>query len=140
MTDAKHTPGPWRVQERFGTVFTTSNPEEGTGMTNAIASACRRGRDAGSEVTLDESEANARLIAAAPCMLEALRMVLNYAERETCKHEETWRGGAIWEICSCCGAKWADDEGGKPEWQDPPEWAAARAAIAKAEGRGGDRG
>ena len=43
-----------------------------------------------------------------------LRYVLEYAERETCTHEETHRGGAIWEICDSCGAKWADDAGGKP--------------------------
>lgn len=33
------------------------------------------------------------------------------------------------EICHGCGAKWADDEGGKPEWVDPPEWEQARAAL-----------
>lgn len=43
-----------------------------------------------------------------------LRSVLEYAEQATCLHEETHRGGAIWEICDYCGAKWADDEGGKP--------------------------
>jgi len=42
------------------------------------------------------------------------RAVLEFAERNTCTHEETHRGGAIWEICSYCGKKWADDEGGKP--------------------------
>jgi hypothetical protein len=41
--------------------------------------------------------------------------VLEYAERETCTHEETHRGGAMWEICDSCGKKWADDEGGKPD-------------------------
>ncbi len=44
-----------------------------------------------------------------------LRSVLEYAERETCTHEETHRGGSIWEICDFCGKKWADDEGGKPD-------------------------
>jgi hypothetical protein len=36
----------------------------------------------------------------------------------------------LWTICNSCGAKWADDEGGMPEWQDPPEWEQARAALA----------
>ena len=47
-------------------------------------------------------------------VLSVLEAVAEYAARNTCLHEETYRGGAIWEICSQCGAKWADDEGGKP--------------------------
>jgi iron complex transport system substrate-binding protein len=26
-------------------------------------------------------------------------------------HEDTYRGGSIWTICSACGMKWADDNG-----------------------------
>ena len=48
-------------------------------------------------------------------LVRLLQSVLEYAERETCTHEETHRGGAIWEICDSCGKKWADDEGGKPD-------------------------
>ena len=62
-------------------------------------------------------------------LLEALKAMLHRDERNTCRHEETHRGGALWEICDSCGAMWADDEGGKPEWEDPKEWAQARAAI-----------
>lgn len=62
-------------------------------------------------------------------LLEALKEMLHRDERNTCRHEETHRGGAIWEICDSCGAMWADDEGGKPEWEDPKEWTQARAAI-----------
>lgn len=79
-------------------------------------------------------EEHARLIAAAPELYEATLMLLARDERNTCQHEETHRGGTIWEICDSCGAKWADDEGGKPTWEDPPEWIAARAALAKARG------
>lgn len=61
-------------------------------------------------------------------LLTALINLLARDERETCQHEETHRGG-IWEICDHCGREWADDRGGKPAWQDPPEWVAARAAI-----------
>lgn len=66
-------------------------------------------------------------------MVQALKALLKRDESNTCQHDETYRGGAIWEICRQCDAKWADDEGGKPEWQDPPEWTAAREAIAKHE-------
>lgn len=43
-----------------------------------------------------------------------LTALIRYAEKQTCLHEETYHGGAIWEICGHCGMKWADDEGGKP--------------------------
>lgn len=60
---------------------------------------------------------------------DALQALLRRDQRN-CQHEETERGGVLWEICTQCGAKWADDDGGKPEWQDPPEWAQADAALA----------
>jgi hypothetical protein len=50
----------------------------------------------------------------------------------TCQHDSTYRGGVIWEICEGCGAKWADDRGGKPQWKDPVEWVLAEEAIAQA--------
>jgi hypothetical protein len=62
---------------------------------------------------------------------EALTNLLDRDERNTCQHEDTYRGGMIWEICSACGLKWEDGKGGKPEWVDPPEWVAARAALAE---------
>ena len=66
---------------------------------------------------------------------EALTQLLSYAERQICAHDNTHRGGAIWEICDDCGAKWADDEGGKPEFKWPNEIEAARAALAASTGQ-----
>jgi predicted nuclease with TOPRIM domain len=86
----------------------------------------RSGEDGLEYAAADELDAlraeNARL-------REALKKLLDYSERYTCKHEETHRGGFLWEICDVCGDKWADDMGGKTEWKDPPEWVAARAAL-----------
>ena len=48
-------------------------------------------------------------------LFQHLTAVLTHAENQTCLHEETHRGGAIWEICDLCGTKWADDRGGKPK-------------------------
>ena len=48
------------------------------------------------------------------CFIRQFESLLIYAEQQVCLHEETHRGGVIWEICDSCGAKWADDEGGKP--------------------------
>lgn len=65
----------------------------------------------------------------------ALTQLLSYAERQICAHDNTHRGGAIWEICDDCGAKWADDEGGKPEFKWPNEIEDARAALAASTGQ-----
>ena len=61
--------------------------------------------------------------------VNALEALLRRDEINTCQHEDTYRGGAIWEICSACDMKWAYDRGGKPEWKDPEEWVAARRVI-----------
>ncbi len=72
--------------------------------------------------------------------MELLRGLVSEIERQTCEHAETHRGGAIWEICDSCGAKWADDEGGKPEFEWPEsvekarEFLAAHPAVEKAGG------
>ena len=70
-----------------------------------------------------------RLRAELAAAREALRKLLRYAECNTCQHEETHRTGFRWEVCDLCGAKWADDEGGKPEYVDPPAISEARAAL-----------
>lgn len=73
--------------------------------------------------------------------LDLLRGLVSEVERKTCCHEETHRGGAIWEICDSCGAKWADDEGGKPEFEWPESVEKAReflAAHPTVEQAGGD--
>ena len=66
-------------------------------------------------------------------LLAALKALLERDVRNTCQHDNTSRGGAIWTICDHCDAMWADDKGGKPNWRDPPEWTRARAAINRAE-------
>lgn len=62
-------------------------------------------------------------------LVKALQRLLSWSDRQVCTHEETHRGGAIWEICDMCGAKWADDEGGKPELKWPDEIEGARTAL-----------
>lgn len=70
-----------------------------------------------------------RLRAEVERLRSALLNLLRRDEQNTCTHEKTHRGGALWEICDDCGAAWADDVGGKPKWNDPPEWVEARAAL-----------
>ena len=64
--------------------------------------------------------------------------LLREIERQTCAHEETHRGGFLWEICDACGAKWADDEGGKPEFKWPKVVEKARAMLEADPGAKGD--
>lgn len=65
MTQSKHTPSPWSL-EKVGDDFSVVNREhEGDDWDIA---------------TVHSTEANARLIAAAPELLEALEIMLKYAE------------------------------------------------------------
>ena len=70
-----------------------------------------------------------------PVTLKALRALLDHVDRNTCEHEETYRGGFIWTICSGCGRKWADDQGGFVPYSDAPAVAAARFVCEAADAR-----
>ena len=60
---------------------------------------------------------------------KALEDLLRHVDAETCTHEETHRGGAIWTICDSCGRQWADDRGGFKPHEDAPAVAAARLIL-----------
>ncbi|MNY39932.1 hypothetical protein D3C86_1746430 [compost metagenome] len=66
--------------------------------------------------------------------IQLIQSLLSHIERNTCEHEETYRGGAIWEICRMCGAKWADDEGGRPEFKWPDYAEEARELLDRHKG------
>lgn len=66
-------------------------------------------------------------------MLRALKALHRWADGKVCRHEDTHRGGTIWEICDQCGERWADDEGGKPRFELPDCIVDAEFAIAAAE-------
>lgn len=92
------------------------------------------------EFLLKVDQAGIDFVARKQMLTTAMTNLLRFAERNICTHEDTHRAGVIWEVCSACGAKWADDEGGKPEFTWPDEIAVARAAIAEpvaAENQGG---
>lgn len=67
--------------------------------------------------------------------VELLEALLAHIEESTCTHDNTHRGGAIWEICDDCGAQWADDRGGKPVFKWPDCVEETRAILAS-HGRG----
>lgn len=95
MSEQKHTPGPWEIQSQGPTeqVYVIDNPR--------ISFVCRM-----EEGTQEQKKVNARLIAAAPEMLESLR--------DTCRIIQGWEHATPMQIANV-----ADK---------------ARAAIAKAEG------
>lgn len=95
----------------------------------AECDALRTKSNAGRACVVATQGANERLRTECDALRAALKGLLARDQRNTCLHESTHRGGAIWEICDGCGLKWADDEGGKPEWVDPPEWDAAFDAL-----------
>ena len=103
MTEAKHTPGPWRTrasQDASGDIGITA-PD----VPNVIAECFADMRFVG-EFAIVEAQANAHLIAAAPETTDALRSLLRLFE----------------EI-----------DGGEND--DAPELVAARAALAKSQGK-----
>ena len=65
-------------------------------------------------------------------VMEVIAGLVYEVERNICPHEETHRGGSIWEICDMCGSRWADDRGGKPEFKWPEVVEKARAMLAAA--------
>ena len=74
MSAAKHTPGPWLIEGR--TIYSLMHHGWNRGvevLKNRFWASCYHDRS----VTDEEAEANARLIAAAPELLEALQMFLD---------------------------------------------------------------
>lgn len=68
MTQTQHTPGPWQYWPSIGQVNRPGDPNQ---ICNIPPN--------GDKKPADENDANARLIAAAPELLEALEMVVNIA-------------------------------------------------------------
>lgn len=100
---AKHTPGPWQLAEKYNCCDVRAVDGPYVASSNASAA-----------IRWDVKEANARLIAAAPELLEALNALLDadlYADGE-----------------GVCFIKHADTDSGERAVK------MARAAIAKAEG------
>jgi hypothetical protein len=124
MTDSAHTPGPWAVFSEY--------PSEVQTASNQTIASCWHAACEGLDIsligilpcTLEESAANARLIAAAPDLLAALKSayyaLANIAEgfEYSCLPDDL------------CGEAACSEGGCIRDKRD-----AARAAIAKAEGQ-----
>lgn len=110
--NTKHTPGPWKCPDITLDIITADRKQ-------SIA-VCHRSVDGNYKPGLQEAKANARLIAAAPELLEALKDCADWTR--LCEHPEVVKlrhVDVVTEAEAC--QKVAQDN--------------ARAAIAKAEGR-----
>ena len=90
VSTGKHTPGPWQTALDNDAVYIAGEtmqdqPEEGRNLCPVIAKIVYAEVQGGQ----DQAETNARLIAAAPELLEALVGLLDLAENEA------WSGGII---------------------------------------------
>lgn len=83
----------------------------------------------------ERDEARAQIVQ----LYSVLNRLVSFVDNQICRHEETHRGGLIWEICDFCGAKWADDEGGKPKFVEPKEVSDAYRALREIEKIIGER-
>lgn len=92
--DSKHTPGPWIASEpdQFNDITINRGPEEPLAIAAVVNGEMRR---MGGK--LDEHEANARLIAAAPLMLEAL-MEIQQAAQEAMKGDATDQSKTMFDV------------------------------------------
>ncbi len=110
LTESKYTPGPWKVTtDRHGRPTMVFSVSRGKG----VAKTAWDGYAEQSDKEAAEEAANARLIAAAPDLLEALKKLLESEDLD------------IYPSSIECGYEF-----------DAEKWAeAARAVVAKAEGR-----
>jgi len=106
--ESKHTPGPWSVQN--GAVYGCNNPKHGSSphvcaLDNTPIRIASMDRDGPNKVHAPtERDANARLIAAAPDMLQALeRMVAVYEYVTQIRHDDDALAQAIAAIAKAQG-------------------------------------
>lgn len=100
---SKHTPGPWRLETTTKGVFTSS------AVLQRVVTIPVIGKHVGSGVYLskhvenkdapDHDEANARLIAAAPDLLEAAKFTLENIDHDACKPD---RQPPRKDLCPAC--------------------------------------
>lgn len=119
-----HTPGPWKTGYSGHSVYGPDR-DFGAGQTTHVICICR------SPARTEENKANARLIAAAPELLDALQIVRDCGQPTPVSlyDEEAIEG---WRWTHPDGREWEEiGDHGAP----PPLHPAARAAIASATGK-----
>jgi hypothetical protein len=72
---AKHTPTPWVIEGELDYIYVVNNESKDERACDGVRQVCRVGQGDFEYLDYDEALANAKLIAAAPAMLEALRYI-----------------------------------------------------------------
>lgn len=95
---SKHTPGPWAVEDPMGREVGLWIVQQGLETYDwaCIAMVTADNDTAGRKITYTEQQANARLIAAAPDLLEALALLLEREEAgDVCELDRATARAAI---------------------------------------------
>lgn len=83
---SKHTPGPWRLSSESPNIIKRDYTHIGLGDSSGYLIASSMGNDnSGFYATVEEGLANARLIAAAPDLLEALQIMIDFGDETACE-------------------------------------------------------
>lgn len=89
-----HTPGPWDLYQPYSNVWQVFPAQDGDdhSICRVSMTYCEVGK--GGKNVPSENEANARLIAAAPELLEALEGALIALDADTSRGRESWEDDA----------------------------------------------
>lgn len=79
MSDAKHTPGPWGIEQTESSNWIGRMRLDGSGKVSELVTSTDRAHL--KPEALARNDANARLIAAAPELLETLRVLVAHLDR-----------------------------------------------------------
>lgn len=113
MNDTQHTPGPWKIGTPGPNGCYTIGTEKGGLMTAIIAHSIREPKEE------QEAKANARLVAAAPDMLEALELYLkSEGNTDWARKKRSIRQNMVYDTAQAALAK--AKEGSLPRQQKTP--------------------
>ena len=110
MADVKHTPGPWAVDSDGSGWYIEATPERGHSLAFIASPEFQEEPD----TSASEAEANARLIAAAPDLLEALQWLVDILPDPDLDNDElqrTWTRRARAAIAKATGGAARATEG-----------------------------
>lgn len=97
MSESKHTPGPWKA---YGFMITGGDFRQVADCNMPVGTPGRE-----EDATVDEDQANARLIAAAPDLLAACEMLISDPSEEWSQTEFDRRIGAARDLARAAVAK-----------------------------------
>jgi hypothetical protein len=97
MPELKHTPGPWEYESEMGDMWVTGPNRNEPVICDIVARLTQfdEGTKEYTPVMQDEDEANAKLIAAAPDLLEALQRFIAFADKANNSHNDGFESSMV---------------------------------------------